>query len=153
MNASTKDSDRPGIYLAGSISAGRQSASHLRLIGDAIEAAGFEILSKPVLDPGNDLDRLIYDKDRARAIFRRDIDWIAESAAMIAEVSVPSFGVGYEICEAVHCAKPVLCLRHESLKDNLLSAMVYGNTSPYVRVKFYNDDSVREIVREFLAGA
>jgi hypothetical protein len=140
------------IYLAGSISAGRESEKHLRLIGNAIEAAGFEVISKPVLDPGNDLDRLIHDRERARAIFRRDIQWIAESVAMIAEVSIPSFGVGYEICEALHCAKPVLCLRHESLRDRLLSALVFGNTSPHLRVRYYDEQNVGEMVREFLEG-
>ena len=139
-----------GIYLAGSISAGRQSASNLRLIGDAIEAAGFRVLSTPVLDPGDDLDRLIHDRERARNIFRRDVDWIAQSAALIAEVSTPSFGVGYEICQALHSAKPVLCLRPESLKDTLLSAMIYGNTSPHLQVKDYSEENVADLVREFL---
>jgi len=143
---------RPGIYLAGSISAGRQSSSNLRLIGNAIDAAGFRVLSTPVLDPGDDLDRLIHDRERARTIFRRDVDWIAQSAALIAEVSIPSFGVGYEICEALHCAKPVLCLRPDSLKDNLLSAMIFGNTSPHLQVRFYNnEESVGDIVSEFLS--
>ena len=141
---------KPGVYLAGSISAGRQSASDLRRIGEAIEAAGFEVLSKPVLDPGDDLDRQLEDRETARAIFRRDIGWIARAAAVIAEVSVPSFGVGYEICEAVHCAKPVLCLRHEKCRDTMLSALILGNTSPHVRVKFYNPENVRDIIHEFL---
>ncbi len=150
MTDSSTDAPNNLIYLAGSISAGRQSASDLRRIGDAIEAAGFEVLSKPVLDPGDDLDRVIQDREKARVIFRRDVDWIARSAALIAEVSVPSFGVGYEICEAVHCAKPILCLRHESCRDQMLSALIFGNTSPHVRVKFYDEDSVRDIVLGFL---
>ncbi|MCK4545927.1 MAG: hypothetical protein KAW17_00670 [Candidatus Eisenbacteria sp.] len=136
--------------MAGSMSAGREFASHLRLIGDAIEAAGFEVLSKPVLDPADDLANLTLEKHRH--IFRRDLDWIAGSVAMIAEVSTPSFGVGYEISEALHCAKPVLCLRHESLKGKILSALIYGNTSPFITVRHYDDHTVAELVREFLAA-
>jgi hypothetical protein len=139
---------KPGIYLAGSISAGRQYARYLRLIGDAIESAGFEVLSKPVIDPGEDMtDRNL---EKHRHIFRRDLDWLAQSVAVIAEVSTPSFGVGYEICEALHCAKPVLCLRHESLQDQILSALITGNSSPHIKVMHYNEENVGDLVREFL---
>jgi nucleoside 2-deoxyribosyltransferase len=139
-----------GIYLAGSISGGRQFATHLPLIASAIEAAGYVVLSKPVLDPGADLETQTLGK--CRAIFERDVAWIEESAAMIAEVSAPSLGVGYEIREALCRGKPVLCLRHESLEDAVRPAMIWGNTSPLISFEFYGGEDVGRVVGAFLAG-
>jgi len=138
-----------GIYLAGSISAGREFSRNLPVIARAIEGQGFQILSESVLDPGEDLFGL--SREKAKWIFRRDVDRIAESVGVIAEVSTPSFGVGYEICEALHCAKPVLCLRHQSLEKLLLSALIFGNTSPLISVQFYEEQTVDSIVAEFLS--
>lgn len=140
---------RRGIYLAGSISGGRQSAPQLARIAAAVEARGYVVLSKPVLDPS--ADQVGASREKHRAIFRRDIGWIAQCAAMIAEVSVPSLGVGYEICEALHCAKPVLCLRQKRVRGQPFSAMIGGNTSSLLRLAFYTDEDIGRVVGTFLA--
>ncbi|MEC7394804.1 MAG: hypothetical protein VX839_07955 [Verrucomicrobiota bacterium] len=54
---------------------------------------------------------------------------------MIAEVSQPSLGVGYEIGVAEKIGKPILCLFDESQSEFRLSAMLSGN--PKVQVIRY----------------
>ena len=55
--------------------------------------------------------------------------------AVIAEVSQPSLGVGYEIGVAEKIGKPILCLFDESQSEFRLSAMLSGN--PKVQVIRY----------------
>ncbi|WP_421017143.1 nucleoside 2-deoxyribosyltransferase [Furfurilactobacillus cerevisiae] len=54
----------------------------------------------------------------------RDMKWLAESDAVVAETSNPSLGVGYELASAERLGKPVIIL-HNS-KRSQLSAMIAG---------------------------
>lgn len=60
------------------------------------------------------------------AIYARDTHWIREADLLIAEVSQPSIGVGYEIAYAESQNIPVLALYHIGA-ENPMSAMVFGN--------------------------
>lgn len=72
-------------------------------------------------------------------IYKRDMDWLNEAECMIAEVSGPSIGVGYEIAYALHCRNiPVLALCNKNLKR--LSAMISGNNSKNFYLEFYSDE-------------
>ncbi|MBE9525185.1 MAG: nucleoside 2-deoxyribosyltransferase [Chloroflexi bacterium] len=57
-------------------------------------------------------------------IFTRDTSWIHNCDCLIAEISTPSHGVGYEIGYALNLEKPVLCLHH---CDTRISKMISGN--------------------------
>ena len=59
-------------------------------------------------------------------IFSRDVAWLGEADAVVAEVTGPSLGVGYEIGMAEALGKPVLCL-HRGMEGRRLSAMIRGN--------------------------
>lgn len=58
-------------------------------------------------------------------IFKRDVAWLEEADAVVAEVTGPSLGVGYEIGIAETLGKPILCLYEETEKR--ISAMILGN--------------------------
>ncbi|NOY06764.1 MAG: deoxyribonucleoside 5'-monophosphate N-glycosidase [Chlorobi bacterium] len=136
------------VYLAGSISAGRDFAGYLQYIADIVEEHGFYIISRSVLDPDADLsDRSMKNQ---RFIFERDIQWIAESAAMIAEISTPSLGVGFEVHEALDRRIPVLALRHTLLRDTTEPAMIVGNPDPLLRWSYYDESDLPEIIQAFL---
>ena len=55
---------------------------------------------------------------------------------IIAEVTTPSLGVGYELAFAEKLNKPILCLYQKNNK-NSLSAMISGNK--YIICKTYKD--------------
>ena len=44
-----------------------------------------------------------------QAVFERDTAWLRACDAVVAEVSTPSHGVGFEIAYALERGKPVLC--------------------------------------------
>jgi hypothetical protein len=83
-------------------------------------------------------------------IWSNDIRWIGQADAMIAEVTNPSLGVGYEIAKAEKMSKPVLCLFREN-KGRKLSAMIDG--SPSTSVFAYTDISTAEhAIATFIAN-
>ncbi|KAM6183624.1 5-hydroxymethyl-dUMP N-hydrolase [Erethizon dorsatum] len=111
------------LYFCGSIRGGRQDQalyarilSRLRRFGvvltEHVAAAG---LSEQGEEPPG-ADKLIHD---------RDLAWLQQADMVVAEVTQPSLGVGYELGRAVALNKPVLCLfRPES--GRVLSAMIRG---------------------------
>lgn len=63
-------------------------------------------------------------------IHDRDINWINACDFVIAEVTAPSSGVGYEIAYAVWVlGLPVLCVHQQGVK---VSAMLTGNPSIFI---------------------
>ena len=110
------------FYFCGSIRGGRGMAASYEQIISMLQQHG-RVLTEHL---GN--DREIQIKDRVltdKEIHDRDFQWIMESDMVIAEVSVPSLGVGYEIGRALHLGKPVLCLYHTGA-THPLSAMIAG---------------------------
>lgn len=70
----------------------------------------------------------------SKDIWQIDTDWVKQADALIAEVTNPSLGVGYEIALAEQLQKPILALfRNDG--DKKLSAMIDG--SPNVQVCYY----------------
>lgn len=84
----------------------------------------------------------------SRDIWRTDTDWVKKADGIIAEVTNPSLGVGYEIALAEMLGKPILALfRIDS--DRKLSAMIDG--APGVQVCNYRELSdAKEAIDQFL---
>ena len=81
-------------------------------------------------------------------IFLRDVAWLGEADVLVAEVTAPSLGVGYEIGIAEALGKPVLCL-YRGRRGRRLSAMISGNRGLVVR-EYDKPEEVRGFVDEFL---
>ena len=81
-------------------------------------------------------------------VYQRDVDWVAACDALIAEVSTPSHGVGYEIALALSLDKPVLCCFQ---KGKTVSKMILGNTHRGILVRDYESlNELGNIIDEFL---
>lgn len=86
--------------------------------------------------------------DPSAMIYKKDITWVRQADAIIAEVTNPSLGVGYEIAKAEEWGKPVLALFQET-GDRKLSAMIDG--SPYLKVARYTEiDDAKQAIDEFI---
>ncbi len=83
-----------------------------------------------------------------REVYDRDMDWIRGCDVLMAEVSVPSHGVGYEIGFALGEGKPVLCLYQDGRK---VSKMITGNSHSNLEIKSYRsiEDAI-SLAHEFL---
>ncbi|XP_059086447.1 2'-deoxynucleoside 5'-phosphate N-hydrolase 1-like isoform X2 [Tigriopus californicus] len=105
------------IYFCGSIRAGRQDVDLYGRLTDKLSKFG-RILTPFVADPlvtgmsgeHEENDRQIYD---------RDMELLDECDVVVAEVTVPSLGVGFEIGSAVAMGKRILCLYRPQPGKNL----------------------------------
>ena len=81
-------------------------------------------------------------------IWQRDTGWVKEADILIAEVTNPSLGVGYEIAKAEEWGKPTLALFRDN-GERRLSAMVEG--SPHTKTVYYQDVSeANEAISDFI---
>jgi hypothetical protein len=115
------DADRLKIYFSGSIRGGRQDAQLYSEIIDYLKSFG-EVLTEHI---GN-VDMVDESHLPPCRIHERDMAWLTESDLVIAEVTTPSLGVGYELGRAVEMKKPILVLYRRN-DDKRLSGMISGS--------------------------
>jgi nucleoside 2-deoxyribosyltransferase len=130
------------IYFAGSIRGGREDAELYQKIIGNLKQYG-EVLTEHVGD-----DNLMEDGENNKSdkfIHDRDLKWIRESDFMIAEVSTPSLGVGYEIAMAIQLKKRIFCFFNNN-NNRSLSAMISGSD----KVQIYKYDTFEDI-KKFLS--
>ncbi|MFA4935395.1 MAG: nucleoside 2-deoxyribosyltransferase [Candidatus Methanoperedens sp.] len=109
------------IFFAGSIRGGRSMLSEYRQIVALLKNLGHAVVSEHVASTKLEEAEASLTEEE---IFNSDIGFIDESDCVVADVTVPSIGVGYEICYAVSRGKRVLCVYKEGTN---VSAMVLGN--------------------------
>ena len=114
------------IYFAGSIRGGRDDADIYLQLVDELAQYG-EVLTEHVATVGAE------DMTDGE-IFARDLAWLSSCDVVVAEVTIPSLGVGYEIGMAQGLNIPVLCLYRPG-EGRRLSAMLAGN--PGIKVVEY----------------
>ncbi len=129
------------IYFSGAITGGRGDVPLYRRIVEKLEADGHRVIAgvvaaTDVTASGEALD--------SESIFERDLKWIADVAAsngiLVAEVSQPSTGVGYEIAAARYrFGIPVICLYRPTYTKRC-TAMVTGDRG--IETIEYDDSSV-----------
>lgn len=120
------------VYFACSITGGREFEQICQSIVQALIDDGHVVPTAFLA--GSDvvgLERVVAPED----VFSRDVEWIRQSDALIAEVSTPSHGVGYEVAFALSLGKPVLCCYQQG---RAVSKMITGNSHPNIAVKPYD---------------
>ena len=133
------------IYFACSITGGREDEDTYQKMVGMLLSMGIEISTAHIAKTGiEEIDA----REDPYDIYFRDVTWIEESDLLIAEVTTPSHGVGYEIGYALELNKPVLCLYQ---KHVIVSKMILGNPHPLLRVEPYSDlNEVEETLRKYL---
>lgn len=135
----------PKIFLSGSIRGGRQLLETYRFMFDTLEEAGAEVLCWYVADP--ELEKVEM-RMTEEEIYTRDMNLLVKSDALIAEVTVPSTGVGYEICRALAQGIPVLCLYSQNAA---VSAMILGNSDRLLETRAYTDKAtLKKFITDFI---
>ena len=131
------------VFMSGSMRGGRRLLDTYKFILEVLLSSGAEVLSQHVARD------TIFEEEQGMSeaeIFMRDMGGVEQCDCLIAEVTVPSIGVGYEICHAVGLKKPVLCVYEEGAKA---SAMVLGNKG-VVANSYKSDNVLRDIIVGFI---
>lgn len=134
------------IYFACSITGGREFEAVYQAIVRALVEAGHEAPTAHLAESGvGAVEAVLHPND----VYERDTAWMRACEALIAEVSVPSHGVGYEIGFALGIGKPVLALYREGRR---VSKMISGNPDPNLSVRAYQTpEEAIQIMEAFLA--
>lgn len=134
------------IYFCGSIKGGREYAERYRDIIGMLESYG-KVLTEHI---GDQEDVSPVDAGQSdKYIHDRDMLWIREAKLLVAEVTVPSLGVGYEIGRAIELGKPVLCL-FDSSSGRTLSAMIAGSEGVEMH-EYTATEELKEIFDSFIS--
>ncbi|XP_071165971.1 putative 2'-deoxynucleoside 5'-phosphate N-hydrolase 1 [Mytilus edulis] len=106
------------IYFGGSISGGRDDADLYARLIEQLRQYGKALTEHVGNSSVEEDEKDLSDKE----IHDRDMEWLNECDYLVAEVTQPSLGVGYEIGRAVDLKKTILCLfRPQSGKGELIS--------------------------------
>lgn len=135
------------IYFSCSITGGRKEQPVYAAIVRALLEDGHRVPTALLASPRViELETLV----EAREVFRRDVTWVRECDALVAEVTTPSHGVGYEIALALMLEKPVMCCFNS---DATVSKMITGNDHPRLRLAPYrNPEEAVTLLRDFIRG-
>lgn len=134
------------VYFACAIRAGGDTSSYQAIVS-AIQESGGEVVSEVFVN-----DAIVHGGSLLpeNEIYERDLAMIQAADVVIAEVTNPSLGVGYELAYAQNLQKPILCLFNDS-SEKKLSAMVSGN--PYNVIAKYSPGHIpADTIRDFLAN-
>lgn len=119
------------LYLSCSLTGGRGDQPVVAALVDRMEALGHRVLTAHLADAF----AMAADGGLApEAVYERDTAWLRASEAVVAEVSTPSHGVGFEIAYALERGKPVLCLACEGVR---VSKMLTGIRQEGVAFRTY----------------
>ena len=136
------------IYFAGSIRGGREDKQKYFELIEFLSAHA-EVLTEHVgLESLGDSGETELHDD---AIYQRDLEWLSSADAVVAEVTTPSLGVGYEIGIAEKLGKPILCLFDESRAGYRLSAMLSGNENLQVS-RYQAIGEAKRQITEFISS-
>lgn len=134
------------IYFACSITGGRELETTYQQIVAALMADGHEIPTSHLAQSE------VMENERSLTpeyVYERDVNWIKNCDVLIAEVSVPSHGVGYEIAFALEIDKPVLCIHEQGRR---VSKMILGNPAPKLTTKSYSTvEEAISLAKDFLS--
>jgi len=134
------------IYFACSIRGGREDANkyadlvnHIKIKANVLT----EIFAdKKLTSQGMNLPN--------EEIWQRDMNWIKQADAVIAEVSSPSLGVGYEIAKAEELRKPILAL-YQNDDTHKLSAMIAGSKDGTLAVNYTKLEEAKQEIDDFIS--
>ena len=133
------------IYFACSITGGRQDELVYQKLVSALQQYGHHVPTASLASPDvMPLEGVVSPQE----VYARDVRWITESDFLLAEVSTPSHGVGYEIGYALSLGKRVLCLYRKGRK---VSKMILGNPHPQLTIHTYEaPEQAVDLLRTYL---
>ena len=139
------------VYLACTVRGDRSALSSTRAVAATIREMGHTILTSHLLD--DDVESA-ESQVSERAVFERDLDWLARADVLIAEASGSSFGVGFELgyfLGGADGSRRRALLLYDRERRNTVSRLVVGNSHPRCATHAYESPAdLRQRIVDFL---
>ncbi|XP_073484748.1 5-hydroxymethyl-dUMP N-hydrolase-like [Aquarana catesbeiana] len=130
------------VYLCDSVRGGREERALYERIVQELKRHGTVLTD--ISEAGEDAS-----KKGDKVTHGRDAERLKKADVVVAEVTRPSFGVGYELGQALAMNKKILCLFRPSCGREL-SAMIRGAHDRHlVLVKDYEAEEIEGILSEY----
>ena len=133
------------IYFSGSIRGGRDDVHIYQEIISYLKQFG-EVLTEHVGD--NSLKSTGEINKNNKEIHDRDLELLQESDIVVAEVTNPSLGVGYEIAKAIEYQKKIFCI-YRKIENKEISAMILGSND-LICMEYNNLKSLKACLNPYL---
>ena len=128
------------VYCSGPIRGDTSYVENYHYLIKKVEEQGAVALTELSTELKPEAERRTPDNDKG--IYLRDMEWLKNAHCVVAEVSAPSLGAGFEISYALFVmAVPVLAFH--SMQGRRLSAMIEGCDLDNLKVVHY--DRIEEI--------
>lgn len=122
------------IYFGFTVAGDRSTVDTARQIVQWLENAGHDVLTRHLVrDDARTADRQL----TPRAVYERDMRWLAECDVFIGEVSGSSFGMGFEAGLVLGGSQKRVLLFHRVDAAERISLLITGNTHPRCTVTAY----------------
>ena len=112
-----------------------------------IESIGHVVTSRHVIDP----ETTAYpnwEKDyNPKQLYEREKKRLSDSDVLITEATIPSFGAGFLIDQAITMKKPLLTM-HYGLSEEKATLMLRGRAEE-INLKMYTEDTARAVIDRF----
>ena len=118
---------RVRIYLACTVRGDRGGVLAGRAICQRLQAHGHEVLTTHLLaDDVDEAESALSEQE----VFRRDLDWLSQCDALVAEASGSSYGVGFEVGYVLGRARETgqrVVLLYDAARSGSISRLIIGN--------------------------
>ena len=131
------------IYFAGSIRGGRKDKRLYLEIIEYLKNYGNVLTEHIGADSIDSMGEEVDDQ----YIHDRDMDWLMNSDIMVAEVTNPSLGVGYEVGRALENDKKIICLFRNNDYQKL-SAMI-GGSKKLICIKYFEINDLKNKINQY----
>jgi hypothetical protein len=138
------------IYFTTALRGKKIYGKNYRAIVEVLEKLGYEVTFNDVFEEGVEervFNQTIVENESAH---KRLLRLLKDADVMVAEVSIPSTALGYEITEALYLDKPVIALHtHEGNSPKLLT----GRKDEKFQMVEYDLDGLGTILKQVLYDA
>ncbi|MDT3695928.1 MAG: nucleoside 2-deoxyribosyltransferase [Ignavibacterium sp.] len=132
------------IYCAGPIKGNTEYRDNYSKVVEIVESLGHTALSEMSKKFLSSIPL------SPKQIYARDMKWLEGSKLMIAEISGPSLGVGFEIAYSLFVKKINVLAVYSSEAPNL-SSMILGCNNPKLLIAKYTDsDDLTKVINDFI---
>lgn len=130
------------IYLAFTVLGDRTKLELVESLAKLLQSRGHVILTTHLLS------RNVRDEEAVNTpqfVFKRDLKWLEDCDALIAEVSKTGFGVGFEAGYILGKGKKKVYLLYDKDAEHNVSRMARGNTMKKCKIVAYS--SMKDIYK------
>lgn len=140
------------VYFNATITSDPNLRGMYKNIRDILTKEGHQILEYGPDAYNNPEELAQRSDDEIKDSYNQLNKYLKSCDVLIAEISQPSSGLGYEISQAVTLKKPVLILKYDKAQFEPLST-IQGSKSNFIKYKTYNERTLEGLVKSFLSDA